>query len=43
MGQIRHGSARTTQAVRAALQRSQVEDPPAVGAMAGVGARADES
>ena len=42
MGQIRHGSAATTYAVRAAIQRSQIEGPPAIGSRAGLRARAVE-
>jgi hypothetical protein len=42
MGQVRHGSATTTHAVRASIQRSQVEGPPAIGPRAGLRARAAE-
>lgn len=40
MGQVRHGSAATTHAVRAAIQRSQVEGLSAIGSRAGLRARA---
>jgi hypothetical protein len=42
MGQVRHGSATATHAVRAAPQRSQVEGPPTIGSRAGLRARAVE-
>jgi hypothetical protein len=42
MGQVRHGSATTTHAVRAAIQRSQVEGLPAISPRAGLRARAAE-
>jgi hypothetical protein len=42
MGQIRRVSAATTYAVRAAIQRSQIEGPPAIGSRAGLRARATE-